>query len=1073
MADAAFAAVEIGDWRSCPHGNGRSSPTRSSPWVTMPSLVPGWNGSSRRTPCASGSVPADARALIVRPPGRWLESYQDAPITLVDEPGRARQPARACTRRFSVRIRELEHGPLRPNEPQPDTTESLPSPDRAVRGGPQDDHGRLCRAVDIVGSRRQPGSEALRHVTNRARSRDRGGRGASTARRDLYGRCRLHGLRAAAPHPGRRRSGDADAVEFRERLMSLAAEIATERDVELGFGVGIGTGEVVTGGDGRAAAGDRHPAGGSPRPRPARRSRCDPRRRGNPAARPDSSARRTGRGRADPAFRVLGLAEGTRATRAASSRPWSGGSVSAGGFRMVDQAAGDRSRQLFTVLGPAGVGKSGLVRSSCRAWESRTPWREDAAFRTARGITFWPCSRHWEAVGLDDADLTRGRARELGRCSSSVRRAERSFLAERVAETIGLADVRGAARMVTSVLALVQALARGRPLVLVFDDIHWGEPIFLDLVEHIADWARVPDLARLRPPRPARCATRLGGGNSRAVRASSLSVEECALLIANLVGRAELPWDVEARIVEAAEGNPLFVEEMLSMLIDDGVLVQQNGGWLATVDLPALRVPPTIQALSRQGSTGSTPTTARSSSSARSRASSSTTGIVDLVSEDLGLRPVDPLASLVCKELIRPGRPALGGRCTAPPPAHPRPARDSIPKQARAAAHERVRPLARAQLGETRNGVRGDRRLSPRGVHPTATNSAASMMRSRSCPGWRWSGSGGWPARLLTQRCPRCFEPHFPCGLAAAAAGSSRVDLCPERPNRPGMEDLTWADEVLTDAVEAARRPWRQEPAAHALVQRGLLRLFVFSQPRSRSSWTSPTRRSRCSRLEMTSACRGPASSARPTTSTGEVRRARRPPSVRSHAQRADDRFEATKRSWSGSGSRWFLVPHRRRSRAEVQELPRDVTGHPAAEVNLLGSSRTRSRFRVATTTSGARGAPSRLEPSWMRGPPLVPGPSLGVSLGNEPHLAEALRPTMTAQADRGEERFSSITSVLAQALYALAATTRPAARGGDGVEPCSHDVRRKSSGRAHPRSSSPGTLVDAGRLREGRVRRD
>ena len=90
-----------------------------------------------------------------------------------------------------------------------------------------------------------------------------------------------------------------------------------------------------------------------------------------------------------------------------------------------------------------------------------------------------------------------------------------------------------------------------------------------------------------------------GGGklNATSVLLEPLSEDECAELIANLVGEAELAEEVETRIAEAAEGNPLFVEEMLSMLIDDGLLVRENGRWAATRDLAAVPVPPTIQAL--------------------------------------------------------------------------------------------------------------------------------------------------------------------------------------------------------------------------------------------------------------------------------------------------------------------------------------------------------------------------------------------------------------------------------------------------------------------------------------------
>ena len=136
---------------------------------------------------------------------------------------------------------------------------------------------------------------------------------------------------------------------------------------------------------------------------------------------------------------------------------------------------------------------------------------------------------------------------------------------------------------------------------IVFDDVHWGEPTFLDLVEHLADCARDAPILLVCLARPELLEARPGwaGGKLNATTAllEPLSEDECGLLIGNLLGRTGLAEEVETRIAEAAEGNPLFVEEMLLMLIDDGLLVGDDGHWAATGDIAAVRVPPTIQAL--------------------------------------------------------------------------------------------------------------------------------------------------------------------------------------------------------------------------------------------------------------------------------------------------------------------------------------------------------------------------------------------------------------------------------------------------------------------------------------------
>ncbi|MBI4259756.1 MAG: tetratricopeptide repeat protein, partial [Actinobacteria bacterium] len=90
-----------------------------------------------------------------------------------------------------------------------------------------------------------------------------------------------------------------------------------------------------------------------------------------------------------------------------------------------------------------------------------------------------------------------------------------------------------------------------------------------------------------------------GGGklNATSLLLEPLGPEESSRLIANLLGGSEIPEQVAARIAEAAEGNPLFVEEMLAMLIDEGLLARRDGGWEPTGDLTAIAVPPTIHAL--------------------------------------------------------------------------------------------------------------------------------------------------------------------------------------------------------------------------------------------------------------------------------------------------------------------------------------------------------------------------------------------------------------------------------------------------------------------------------------------
>jgi class 3 adenylate cyclase/tetratricopeptide (TPR) repeat protein len=256
---------------------------------------------------------------------------------------------------------------------------------------------------------------------------------------------------------------------------------------------------------------------------------------------------------------------------------------------------------LFTVLGSAGMGKSRLVAEAVQTigdeatvlWGSCLPYGE--------GITFWPVlDVVKQATGITDEDTPDEARTKIAAELEGEQAAER--VADRVAGLIGLAEVGGTAEEgFWGVRKLFEALAGKRPLIAVFDDLNWAEPTFLDLIEHVADWSRDvpillvcmarPDLFEVRPG--------WGGGrrNATTIFLESLSEPDSEKLIHNLIGEAAIAAEVSARIRDAAAGNPLFVEETVSMLIDDGLLRLEEGGLVPAADLSRMRVPPTIQVL--------------------------------------------------------------------------------------------------------------------------------------------------------------------------------------------------------------------------------------------------------------------------------------------------------------------------------------------------------------------------------------------------------------------------------------------------------------------------------------------
>jgi predicted ATPase/class 3 adenylate cyclase len=262
----------------------------------------------------------------------------------------------------------------------------------------------------------------------------------------------------------------------------------------------------------------------------------------------------------------------------------------------------DKACHLLTVLGGAGVGKSRLV------WEVAGGFAGDVTVLRGRclpygeGITYWPLA---EIV----RQIARTEGRDPGVQSASALLArlageeKAELIVEHLGNALGLGSPGGATSEETfwAVRRLFEALARAGPLVIVIDDIHWAEPTFLDLIEHLVKFSRDFPILLVCIARPELLETRPGWGGDK-LKATSIFLEplseaECRELITNLLGRAPLPPAAESRIADAAEGNPLFVEEFVAKLVDDALLTREGDRWVASSDLSELPVPSTIHAL--------------------------------------------------------------------------------------------------------------------------------------------------------------------------------------------------------------------------------------------------------------------------------------------------------------------------------------------------------------------------------------------------------------------------------------------------------------------------------------------
>ncbi|MGY1763347.1 ATP-binding protein [Geodermatophilus sp. SYSU D00779] len=266
-----------------------------------------------------------------------------------------------------------------------------------------------------------------------------------------------------------------------------------------------------------------------------------------------------------------------------------------------------RSCHVLTVLGDAGVGKSRLVREFTAGLGRDVVVLHGHCLPYGEGITYWPLAEivrgitRAKGVEPDEQSAATIAARLAAGELAGEEKAQ--LIAQRVAETLGLGSAGGGTNEETfwAVRRLFEALARAGPLVVVVDDLHWAEPTFLDLVQHVADFSRGFPILLVCIARRDLLETRPGWGsrkpNATSILLEPLSEAECRELVSNLLGRAPVPPAAASVIAGSAEGNALFAEELVAMLVDDGLLVREDDRWVAPSDLSELPVPSTIHAL--------------------------------------------------------------------------------------------------------------------------------------------------------------------------------------------------------------------------------------------------------------------------------------------------------------------------------------------------------------------------------------------------------------------------------------------------------------------------------------------
>src|SRR4051794_40482795 len=310
------------------------------------------------------------------------------------------------------------------------------------------------------------------------------------------------------------------------------------------------------------------------------------------------------KGKARP-LPVWRLVDGTRADRRSAPRlqaPLIGREDELELLRTSFAGAVDsRAARMVTVIGSPGLGKTRLVSEFADSLAGEATVLLGRCEASGEGITFQPVAEVLRmAAGIGEED-TPDAAREKLATVLADDEPQRDRVVDRTAALLGLAPVASTEETFWAVRRLLESLARRQPVVLVHDDIHWGQPTFLDLLEHLVAWVRdapllIVALARpeLREVRPALAEP--GDTVSDVLAIEPLAPEASRELADRLLGDAQLPEGLAQRVLETTEGNPLFLGEMLRMLADEGVLRREGERWVAADDSAGITVPPTIQA---------------------------------------------------------------------------------------------------------------------------------------------------------------------------------------------------------------------------------------------------------------------------------------------------------------------------------------------------------------------------------------------------------------------------------------------------------------------------------------------
>jgi class 3 adenylate cyclase/tetratricopeptide (TPR) repeat protein len=263
----------------------------------------------------------------------------------------------------------------------------------------------------------------------------------------------------------------------------------------------------------------------------------------------------------------------------------------------------ESSIQLVTITGEPGVGKTRLVsefRGHVDALPELVFWRQGRCLPYGEGITFWALGEMVKAHAgvLESDDPTLAETKLTVAVEAVVEDvSEREWLQARLLPLAGAGggETTTPEEAFAAWLAFLEGVASQRPLVLVFEDLHWADEALLAFVEHLVDWSNGVPLLVVCTARPELYERQSGWGggkrNSTTIGLSPLAPDDTARLVQALLAQAVLPAETQTALLERSGGNPLYAEEFVRMLTDRGIL---SRGRIVAPEIP---VPDSVQAL--------------------------------------------------------------------------------------------------------------------------------------------------------------------------------------------------------------------------------------------------------------------------------------------------------------------------------------------------------------------------------------------------------------------------------------------------------------------------------------------